>query len=130
MLHWAMTAVPSTPTRVTPGASPPVAPVAPATPATELPAVLRNALQSVGVRFVELAPSSGSSQGHGVLDADGVYAPFLKSLNADDVLTRPDFVLYGHARHTGLAQLVESFLRQVQYFSAKADHPPIGAPCP
>jgi 3-(3-hydroxy-phenyl)propionate hydroxylase len=104
--------------------------VASAGAASELPADLRNALQSVGVHFVELAPSSGSGQGRCVFDVDGVYATFLKSLDADVVLTRPDFVVYGHADRTGLAQLAEGFLRQLQYTSAKADRSSIAAPCP
>lgn len=98
--------------------------------ADELPADLRAALQAVGVRFVELAPPSGVSQGDHVLDVDGVYAPFLKSLDADVVLMRPDFVVYGHADRAGLSHLAESLLQQLQYTSTRAQHPAISVLCP
>lgn len=96
----------------------------------ELPVALRAALQTVGVRFVELAPPSDGSQRDQVLDVEGVYAAFLKSLDADVVLTRPDFVVYGHADRAGLAHLAESFLQQLQYTSTRAHHPAISVPCP
>lgn len=73
---------------------------------------LRAALKLVGVRIVELA---ATSDGERVIDADGVYGRFLDSLRADGVLTRPDFVVYGHAVRSDLEQLLERFLRQLHF---------------
>ena len=87
-----------------------------------MPVALRAALRAVGVRLVELAPPSGASQGNHVLDVDGVYAPFLKSLDADVVLMRPDFVVYGHADRAGLSHLTDSLLQLLQYTSTRAQH--------
>jgi len=96
----------------------------------ELPATLKAALRAVGVRFVELAPASGLCQGDRVIDADGVYAPFLESLDAEAVLTRPDFVVYGHADRAGLVHLAESFLLQLQHTSTRRHHSTISVPSP
>lgn len=95
--------------------------------ADELPAALRTALQAVGVRFVVLAATSGASQ-DGVIDADGVYASFLESLGADVVLTRPDFVVYGHAGRAGLVHLAESFLQQLLHTSTRPHRSTISVP--
>lgn len=47
---------------------------------------------------------------------------FLKSLDADVVLMRPDFVVYGHADRAGLSHLTESLLQLLQYTSTRAQH--------
>lgn len=65
-----------------------------------------------------------------MLDVDGVYAPFLKSLDADVVLTRPDFVVYGHADRAGLVHLAESFLQQLLHTSTTRHHSTISVPSP
>ena len=69
---------------------------------------LTQALQAVGVCFLELGVDQG------VVDADGVYAHLLESLGADAALIRPDFVLYGHASRAGLPALAEGLLQRLR----------------
>jgi 3-(3-hydroxy-phenyl)propionate hydroxylase len=73
---------------------------------------IRAALKLIGVRVVELRAASDRQ---GVIDADGVYGRFLDTLKADAVLTRPDFVVYGHAVRSDLEQLLERFLEQLRF---------------
>jgi len=73
---------------------------------------LSAALKVAGVQVVELA---ATSEGERVIDADGVYGRFLDSLRADAVLTRPDFVVYGHADSSNLEQHLERFLQQLHF---------------
>lgn len=75
----------------------------------QLPQALARDLEAVGVRFVAL-DGNGTS---GVVDEDGVYGRLLGALAADAALIRPDFVLYGHARAEGLADLVKGLLAQL-----------------
>jgi 3-(3-hydroxy-phenyl)propionate hydroxylase len=75
-----------------------------------LSAPLVAALKSVGVRFVELAEASGPGSEERVIDTDGVYSRTLQALDAQALLIRPDFVLFGHADRAGLPQLAESLL--------------------
>ncbi len=76
-----------------------------------LPTALMMALETMGVRFVELALTATGGEESQVIDADGVYERALLALGADAMLIRPDFVLYGHAVRADLARLVEDFTR-------------------
>ena len=78
------------------------------------------ALKQVGVHIVELGDRSN---GQRVIDVDGVYGRFLDSLGADAVLTRPDFVVYGHATRSALEQFIERFLEQLHSLKGRLlDH--------
>lgn len=73
-----------------------------------LPEGLREDLLRVGLREIVLG-----SQPSQVQDVDGVYGQALDELGADVMLIRPDFVLYGHARRAGVADLLQGFVRQL-----------------
>lgn len=85
-----------------------------------IPPVSMKALQAIGVRLVELAPTGGGGQAKQVIDGDGVYGRALQALGADAMLIRPDFVLYGHAARADLARLVGDFLRGLQHRRSRA----------
>jgi len=73
-------------------------------------------LKQVGVHIVEWGERS---DGQRVIDADGVYGRFLDSVGADAVLTRPDFVVYGHATRSTLDKFIEHFLEQLRFSPKK-----------
>jgi hypothetical protein len=68
-----------------------------------------------GVRCMAIdGPSSDFAR---VGDADGRYRALMDELDADAVLLRPDFVLFGHARIDGLSELLRSLLSQLRCLS-------------
>ncbi len=79
-----------------------------------LPAGLRNSLQAIGLRVLELANGSTTAGPGQVVDAEGVYTRYLDTLQADAVLIRPDFVLFGSTRAAGITDLAQALFAQLQ----------------
>lgn len=79
---------------------------------------LQAALDAAGVRCMAIdGPALDFAR---VGDADGSYRALMDELDADAVLLRPDFVLYGHARFDGLSELLRGLLSQLRCLSMPA----------
>lgn len=80
-----------------------------------LPPGLQASLHAAGVRLLAIdGPATDPAR---VGDADGTYRALMDELNADALLLRPDFVLYGHARFDALTALLDGFLAQLRCMS-------------
>ena len=76
--------------------------------AVDVDASRREALVNLGIAVVALRTSPATGR---VVDDTGAYQAWLDELNADAVLVRPDFAVYGTARHgDDVAKLVDGFL--------------------
>jgi hypothetical protein len=87
----------------------------------------RQALAEMGLPVVALgtAPADGV-----VVDDTGAYRTWLDELQADAVLIRPDFAVYGTARSGGdVTELVDQFFAALVH-SAPAATPLAGVPSP
>jgi flavoprotein hydroxylase len=88
--------------------------LSPENPAALLDRHLRAFLLGLGTKFIRVAPPGGGPAGGGpadgrgvLLDAEGVYLPWLASMRAVAALVRPDFYLFGIGRdRAGVAALV------------------------
>jgi hypothetical protein len=70
-------------------------------------------LERLGTTFVRLAPQGSAAAPGRYVDIDGAYARYLAQHNADVVLVRPDFYVFGAGRLTELPALVGDLLGQV-----------------
>ncbi len=86
----------------------------------DLPADLRKRLTALDVKLLCLSAAVPGSQSQAIGDVDGVYGRLLDSLQADGVLLRPDFVLYGHAKQEGAEAMLRDFVQQVTASIAQA----------
>jgi 3-(3-hydroxy-phenyl)propionate hydroxylase len=82
-----------------------------------LPHRVHGALQALRINRVALAgPDSPSTAV--IEDVDGVYTSWLDELDADVVLVRPDFHLYGTAHRDAAAELATGFLSRLGFVEA------------
>lgn len=79
----------------------------------DLPADLRERLSDLRVKSLCLSSVGRGSISQSIRDVDGVYGRLLDTLQADGVLLRPDFVLYGYAPKAGAGAFLQEFATQV-----------------
>ncbi|WP_234444689.1 bifunctional 3-(3-hydroxy-phenyl)propionate/3-hydroxycinnamic acid hydroxylase [Streptomyces sp. NRRL F-525] len=70
-------------------------------------------LTDLGMHVVRLLPEDGEPQAGAVADVSGVYRAFLARHQADAVLVRPDYHVYGAASGLGAAALVDDLRAQL-----------------
>lgn len=70
-------------------------------------------LQRLGTTFVRLAPRGASAEVGSLVDIDGAYAAYLEHHDADHVLVRPDFYVFGTGRNADLPRLAADLCQQV-----------------
>lgn len=73
----------------------------------ELPAESVNKLDNLGFRVIGFGPLTSPIT---AVDSAGAYSQWFEALDADAILIRPDFYIYGVARTGAIASLVQDFL--------------------
>jgi 3-(3-hydroxy-phenyl)propionate hydroxylase len=95
----------------------------------QLSDALRTALREIGLQcFVLDGRASQATDAIAIGDTDSVYGQTLSALQADVMIIRPDFVLYGHATRADVNRLLHGLLREL--YGAARTPPGRGADYP